>query len=56
MVVPTAAPEHIFVADAVPTHGSTGLPAIGSSVLNVSANRHNSWTSELENHGLPLVL
>ena len=56
MVVPEAAPEHVFVADAVSTHGSTGFPLIGSSVVNVSANRCDSVTSELGNHHFPLVL
>ena len=48
MVVPEAAPEHVFVADAVSTHGSTGFLLIGSGVVNVSANRCNSWTSKLK--------
>ena len=39
MVVPEAAPEHVFVANAVSTHGSTGFPLIGSSVVNGSTNR-----------------
>ena len=50
IVVPEAAPEHVFVAHTVPTHGSTGLPLIGSSVVNGSANRCNILYIGTQNH------
>ena len=56
MVVPEAAPGHVFVANVVSTHGSAGFPLIGSSGVNVSANGCNSWTSELKIYRFPLVL